>query len=110
MTDLSQMSVREIVEHIPSAVNPAAIQGLDAVVQLSLTGDEGGEWQLVLKDGQLTVNEGAAENPRVTLTAKAVDFKNVLTGKTNATKAFMLGKIKISGDMGFAMKLVNLFK
>ena len=110
MTDLSQMSVKEIVEHLSSAVNPATVQGIEAVVQLRLTGDEGGEWILALKDGQLTVNEGVAESPRVTLTAKADDFKKVVTGKTNATQAFMLGKIKITGDMGFAMKLVNLFK
>lgn len=110
MTELSQLSVKEVVEKIPDFVKPESIQGMDMIVQLRLDGDGGGDWQLVIKDGAVTVVEGLAEKPRVTVTSKAEVFKNLLSGKTNITQAFMLGKIKITGDMSMAMKLVNLFK
>jgi len=35
---------------------------------------------------------------------------NLLTGKTDAMRAFILGKVKVSGNMALGMKLINLFK
>lgn len=44
----------------------------------------------------------------VTLTASAETFRNILAGEQNATAAFMMGKLKVDGDMGMAMKLAGL--
>jgi putative sterol carrier protein len=33
----------------------------------------------------------------------------IVRGEQNATSAFMLGKVKVRGDMGKAMKLQQLF-
>jgi putative sterol carrier protein len=33
------------------------------------------------------------------------DFTKMMNGKLDPTTAFMMGKIKIEGDMGVAMKL-----
>jgi len=41
----------------------------------------------------------------VTLTASAEVFQGILTGDTNATMAFMSGKLSVDGDMGLALKL-----
>lgn len=41
----------------------------------------------------------------VTLTADADTFQSILSGDTNATAAFMGGKLSVDGDMGMAMKL-----
>lgn len=41
----------------------------------------------------------------VTLSADAETFQGILSGDTNATSAFMTGKLKVDGDMGMAMKL-----
>jgi putative sterol carrier protein len=38
------------------------------------------------------------------------DFKGILSGKVNPTQAFMMGKIKVTGDMNQAMKLIGMFK
>lgn len=37
------------------------------------------------------------------------NFNKLMTGEMNAMGAFMLGKIKIEGDMSVATKLTNLF-
>lgn len=37
------------------------------------------------------------------------NFNKLMTGEMNAMGAFMLGKIKIDGDMSVATKLTNLF-
>ena len=41
----------------------------------------------------------------VTLTAEADVLQGILNGDTNATMAFMSGKLTVDGNMGLAMKL-----
>ncbi|UXP30877.1 SCP2 sterol-binding domain-containing protein [Reichenbachiella agarivorans] len=37
------------------------------------------------------------------------NFNKLMNGEMNAMGAFMMGKIKVEGEMGVAMKLSNLF-
>ena len=37
------------------------------------------------------------------------DFKTILAGDLDPTTAFMMGKLKVEGDMGIAMKLSSVF-
>ena len=48
------------------------------------------------------------ETPEVTLIMQAEDFAKVLSGELNSQMAFMTGKLKFKGDMGFLMKLGSL--
>jgi putative sterol carrier protein len=84
--------------------------GVDATIQFDLSGDEGGQFYLVVKDGEVTAEEGTADDPKMTLKSDVNDYYKVATGETNPMQAFMSGKIKISGDMGLAMKLQSMFK
>ena len=107
MTDIT---VAELMSKMPKAFRPEEAQGVDTTLQYHLTGDEGGDWIVRIQDGQCTVADGIAENPNVTLTADAQDYKDVILGKTNAMQAFMMGKLKLAGDLALAMKLPNFFK
>jgi putative sterol carrier protein len=48
-------------------------------------------------------------DPDLTIKANAQDGVKLLTGELDAMRAYMLGKIKVFGDLGLGMKLVNLF-
>ncbi len=50
-----------------------------------------------------------AESPMVKLSAKPEDFYAMSTGKLSGPMAFMQGKLKIEGDMSFAMQLGSAF-
>ncbi|MFT4708643.1 MAG: putative sterol carrier protein [Ascidiaceihabitans sp.] len=50
----------------------------------------------------------ADEESDVTLSADVDTFQGILSGDTNATSAFMTGKLKVDGDMGMAMKLASV--
>ena len=107
---MSDITVMQLVQNHEKAFKPEAAEGVEAVIQYHLTGDEGGDWIVTIKDAKCTVAEGTAENPKMTLTADAQDFKDVLTGKADGMQYFMQGKLKLAGDLNLAMKLTAFFK
>jgi putative sterol carrier protein len=57
-----------------------------------------------------SVKEQAAEKADCTITMKEEDFVQMMSGKLDAQKAFMEGKLKMSGNMQLAMKLGDIIK
>jgi putative sterol carrier protein len=90
--------------------DPSKSAGVNAVYAFDLSGDDGGQYHIALKDGTADVGEGTPENPNITITMKGEDFVDLATGKLDGTMAFMSGKIKIKGDMGLAMKLQSVLR
>ena len=103
-------AVKEIFSQMSANLNPDAAKGMNSVIQFNLSGDGGGNYNVVIKDGTATVNEGTHASPNMTMTMAAQDYVDMITGKLNGQMAFMSGKLKISGDMGLAMKMQTLFK
>lgn len=88
---------------------PDKADGVDAIIQFDLSGDNGGMYWIKIAGGQCETGEGAASDPKMTLKAAADDWYAVSTGQMNAMQAFMSGKIKIQGDMSLAMKMQTIF-
>jgi putative sterol carrier protein len=103
MPDMTQL-----FNEMASKFDPKKVEGIDAVVQFDLSGENGGQYWLRISDGKLDSGEGQGENPKVTLKATADDWTAVTNGTLNPMQAFMSGKIKIQGDMGLALKLQPL--
>jgi putative sterol carrier protein len=107
MTDIP---VQQLIQNHEKAFQPEKAGNLDAVIQYHLTGEEGGDWIITIKDGVCKVAEGVAENPKMTMTADAHEFRDVLLGRLDGMTAFMQGKLKLAGDLNLAMKLTSMFK
>jgi len=107
---MAEYTVAQLIRNHEKAFKPEAAEGVEAVIQYHLTGEEGGDWIIDIRGGKCTVTEGVALNPRMTLTADAKDFADVLLGKANGMQYFMQGKLKLSGDLNLAMKLTSFFK
>lgn len=107
---MSDLTVRQLILNHEKAFRPENAVGVDAVIQYRLTGDEGGDWIIAIKDGACKVSEGLAENPKMTLTADGHEFGDILLGKIDGMAAFMQGKLKMSGDLMLGMKLTSMFK
>jgi putative sterol carrier protein len=105
------LTIAEVMEKMPGAMDPEKAAGVDAVVHFKFTGAEAGEWNAVIKDGKAVVAQGIPHSkPTVTLAADSSDFLQLFTGGLDPMQAFMMGKIKLGGDLNQAMKLVPLFK
>ena len=106
---MSEQSIQDWLNEVPAHFMPYQAAGMDAVVQLNLTGEQGGDWYITIQNQQVHVNKGVAPNPRLSLKADAEDILKILTGKMDGMRAFMQGKLKVTGDMGMAMKLIKMF-
>jgi putative sterol carrier protein len=101
--------VRELIEAMPSAFQPAKAGDAKALIQLDLTGEDAGKWVIDIADGQCQVREEVATQPGVTVTMAANDFAALLRNELDAVPAFMAGKIKVSGNIGLVMQMMTWF-
>jgi putative sterol carrier protein len=102
-------TVKETFDAMGGRFKPDRAAGTDAVVQYDISGEGGGTWHAVIKDGTCTVAEGAGTNPALTLSMAAQDWLDMTSGKQSGQMLFMSGKLKLKGDMGLAMKLGSMF-
>ena len=107
---MADPTIQEFVAKMPAAFLPDKAAGVDAGVQLKLTGSQASDWYVTIKDGKCTAAQGSLPAPNLTLTADADDFIRIFTGQLDGMQAFMQGKLKLAGDMSLAMKLMSLFK
>jgi putative sterol carrier protein len=101
--------VKEIFTKMPEAFNPNAAQGLDAVFQFDISGDNGGSWNVVIKDGACQVQEGTHDSPTVTLSLSDETWVGMVNKQVNGMQAFMSGQLKVSGDIMLAQRIEQLF-
>jgi putative sterol carrier protein len=80
--------------------------GLNATYLFDISG--AGKWTVRVENGKVSVQEGEGEAD-TTISASDETFVKIVNGEQNPTSAFMTGKLKVSGDLGNAMKLQQLF-
>jgi putative sterol carrier protein len=100
------MTVQEFFAQLPERADPAKTAGMTNTYVFDVEGV--GQWTVAVDDGKVTVNEGASEAD-CTISATEETLVKIAKGEANATTAYMTGKLKISGDMGAALKLQKLF-
>ena len=94
-----------------ASADPAAkakVKDINAVIQVVLTGEGGGEYYMELAGGDFKTAKGKAASPKMTITQAVGDWREINAGRLNPQMAFMSGKIKVSGDMSLAMKLGSI--
>jgi len=101
--------VKEIFNQMPAAFLPEKAAGMNKTIQIDLNGDGGGQWAIQIADGAISVNEGQADAPNLTLKMDAGDYVDLVHGRANAMNLFMAGKVKVEGDITLAMKFQELF-
>ncbi|MBV9708334.1 MAG: SCP2 sterol-binding domain-containing protein [Chloroflexi bacterium] len=103
------MTISEAFEAMPSRFNPAAATGITKTLQWNITGDQPGVWAFQIVEGTGRLIPGGVEKPDITFTTSGKDWLAIAEGKQDAMKAFMTGKLKVTGDMMLAMKVPQFF-
>ena len=103
------LSIQDLMDKMPGAFLPEKAGDADFVIQFKFSGADAGEWFVVIKDGACKAEKGEHDAPTMTLSSDSQDYIDIITGKLDAMKAFMQGKVKLAGDLNLAMKLTSLF-
>jgi putative sterol carrier protein len=103
-------TLNRVFEGMQSRFVPDRAQGVDADIQFVVE-DEGDQHPHIVSihDGACSVAAGSAEDPKVTLTTDLVSFLKMVGGKVGGPQLFMTGKLKISGDLFFATRIMGFF-
>ncbi len=110
--DFGAMQMADVWQEINSKLNSESkpIEGLNLSYSFDLSGEDGGIFGLKLTDGKAETIAGDPGEVDCALTMSVKDFKKLLTGNLNSTASFMMGKLKVKGNMGLALKLEGLLK
>ncbi|MDF1730961.1 MAG: SCP2 sterol-binding domain-containing protein [Minwuia sp.] len=98
-------TLEEITEGMRDRVGDDS--GLDATLKFDF-GDDG----VIFVDGASTPNTVTNEDKDADCTMKITkeNFLAMVNGDLDGTTAFMMGKLKIEGNMGVAMKLQSVLR
>ncbi|CZR53109.1 probable oleate-induced peroxisomal protein [Phialocephala subalpina] len=88
-----------------------AIKNGNAIFAFTLKNKAGEteSWHIDLKDKGV-VAKGLPEKANVTLSLSDDDFGKLVSGKANAQRLFMAGKLKVKGDVMKATKMEPILK
>jgi putative sterol carrier protein len=89
--------------------DPAAAQGLEAVFQWEVLGEGGGKWHIVVQNGRAELHDGKHVSPNVSQMSNIDLFLGMVNFEVNPMQAFMSGKLKVTGDMMMAQKILEIF-
>lgn len=92
------MTAREFIQNLPSRVAPEAISGKNASFSFDLSGDDGGQFAVLIKDDKVEVKEGTPIDVDCEVRGNATDFMKVIRGELNPMMALFTGKIKVSNQ------------
>jgi len=87
--------IKNWFESLPTAFDGEKVNA-DSRFHFTITGEEGGEYTVTIKDRQLSVQEGLHEESKCEITATVLNFKNILLGISNPGIALANGKLQIT--------------
>jgi len=99
----------EFFQLLPVSLDRDAAEDVTVIYQFDLSGDQGGQYSVQVKDGACTVQTGVHADPQVTISMAGEDCLKLLNGKLNVPASVMTGRLRVSGDIGLAMQLKSLF-
>jgi len=103
------MTMNELFESMSDRLDPTAAASMSKILQWNITGEDPGVWAFQIESGVGHLIPGGVEQPDITFTLSDTDWLAIAEGRQDAMKAFMTGKLKVTGNMMLAMKVPQLF-
>ncbi|MEW6179495.1 MAG: SCP2 sterol-binding domain-containing protein [Chloroflexota bacterium] len=107
---MPEVSIQDLMDLLPEFFLPQQARGVVARIGFDLGGEGGGYWTVMIEDQTCRVQNKKVEPLDLTLTADAQTILDIFGGRLDAMRAYLLGKVKMTGNMSLAMQLTGLFK
>ena len=107
---MSDPTVEQIINGMPSRFVPEAAKGLDVVLQFRLSGDGGGDYFARISGGKCELNAGLHPDPTLTMKMSAQTYIDMVMGRITGQKAFFLRKLRYDGPIDLAIRINRFFR
>jgi len=99
-----------VFEQMSARFRPEHATGVDAVSQFVIRdGTDEHPYLVVIRGGRCEVRRERGAAARVTLVAELLPFVRLVTGHAEGATLFMTGRLRVAGDMVFALRLLSFF-
>lgn len=88
-------TAKEIIYSIPLRIKKDKAANYSTIFNFDISGNNGGQYHVIIENGNATVSEQLHANATCTITADDETYANVELGKLDPTAAFMAGQIKV---------------
>ena len=107
---MSQTSARHFfAEQLAQRITPEWAESTGGVVfQFHVSGDTGGSWIVDLNRTSNWVCEGQDDAADCTIGLSEEDLIAIVDGQLNPNMAYMLGKLRITGNISLSLKIPSL--
>lgn len=90
---------------LPQRFKPEKAKDVDVIVNIVISGDNGGEWIVIIKNQTLKIKEGLHNSPSLSLKISEKDYLDIVNSRLSGEKAFFTGKLKLKGNISQALRL-----
>jgi len=99
-----------VFEQFGARFRPDHAAGVDAESQFLIRdGSDEHPYLVAIRGGRCEVRPERGKDPRVTLVAELLPFVQLVTGHAEGANLFMTGKLRVAGDLVFALRLLSFF-
>jgi crotonobetainyl-CoA:carnitine CoA-transferase CaiB-like acyl-CoA transferase/putative sterol carrier protein len=90
------VTAKEIIGTAPARFRTEKSEGIDTVFHFDISGNDGGQFTMVIENGACTLLAGLQGEAKCMITTTDVHYRDLETGKLNPQLALMMGKVKVS--------------
>ena len=102
-------SIKDLFEAMPFGLNKGLAEGLDAIIQFHLTGEEPTDGYLTIKNLECTYTEGTHPEPKTTIRSDSKLWLAISNKEIPGAQAYINKEYTVEGDMTILLKLGELF-
>ncbi len=107
--DHSDRTPADVFESMHKAFRADRAKGLSLRYQFHFHEPQGGDWWIVVKDGACTMGKGSVEKPDVTFACSGRDWVSLSNGELGGIRAYLTGRLRVTGPQNLARKLDDIF-
>jgi putative sterol carrier protein len=102
-------SIPALLQSYQDRFIPEKAEGVDAVIQLKLSGEAEALYFITIREKTIEVCEGLHEAPVLTVISTIKDWLKLNNGESNPMTLMMMGKLKVEGPLPLVMQFRTMF-